>query len=272
MSIDKVIFEKCFRACNGYILSVLPQSKYPNGKWSGIKYDYNNLEIIWEHIKKYNCNYGIQTGAGSGLDVLDVDRPELYPEHLDWLKRYTVYTTTGKGFHFWLKHNTSVVNRVKVFEGIDIRSSGGYVVAPGSIHENGNMYELNGDLQNAAEWPEFLLNSILKNTKRTLIRQRDEETDEDDYFTEIGEDHLLAIVRKQSTKVRFAREGTRNNTLFKVSCFLGSISHYGLSREDAERQLTWAARDAGLGDCEILRTFNSGWNTGSRRSYYLKQR
>src|SRR5690606_28687485 len=44
--------------------------------------------------------------------------------------------------------------------GIDVRGSGGYVIAPGSIMQDGRFYELWGDLSSSPEIPQWLFEII----------------------------------------------------------------------------------------------------------------
>lgn len=104
------------------------------------------------------ANIGIATGAVSGGLVvidLDVDKDkgidgrvtlrEWEAEH-EKLPNSTWLAITGRGGYHYFYHDTSTVrNRTGIYEGIDIRGDGGYVVAPPSIHPNGNTYEWEQD-------------------------------------------------------------------------------------------------------------------------------
>jgi putative DNA primase/helicase len=93
------------------------------------------------------ANIGLLTGAANQMDVLDVDPkhggmrslielPEQLPDTL------TAKTGSG-GFHYFFKHVPGLKNNNngKIKPGLDFRTTGGFVVAPPSIHISGNRYE-----------------------------------------------------------------------------------------------------------------------------------
>ncbi len=86
-----------------------------------------------------NANYGIVTGAVSGIVVLDVDDPGLLPEleRRGLPKTYAVLT--GRGVHMYYKHDPRLKSG-KPMPGVELRSDGCYVVCPGSIHPTGAVY------------------------------------------------------------------------------------------------------------------------------------
>lgn len=95
------------------------------------------------------ANVGIATGAASGFFVLDVDGEigaeslkELEAEH-GKIPATIEQITGGGGRHLLFKspRNTKIGNKVRLFDGIDIRGDGGYVVAPPSVHISGRRYE-----------------------------------------------------------------------------------------------------------------------------------
>ena len=89
----------------------------------------------WTKNPKYNI--GIVTGKLSNITVVDVDTA-IAPE---WLPS-TVKVKTGKGWHFYYQYEEGVQNKARIFEDIDIRGEGGYVVAPPSVHpDTGKIYE-----------------------------------------------------------------------------------------------------------------------------------
>jgi hypothetical protein len=102
-------------------------------------------------------NVGIVTGAVSGVVVLDADSPQA----TEWMvahRNSPMRTKTGKGRHFWFRHpGTPVKNDQKTLGmPLDVRGDGGYVVAPGSIHPSGALYEEDGTWD-VAQIPKFEL-------------------------------------------------------------------------------------------------------------------
>src|SRR5688572_12586450 len=97
---------------------------------------------------------GGNLGVRIGRDVLVIDAdPDNYEEGDDALKRlcadfaippgFTVYTGRG-GSHYYLRLPPSIDVPISAklarYPGIDFKSHGGQVVAPGSVHENGRHY------------------------------------------------------------------------------------------------------------------------------------
>ncbi len=102
---------------------------------------------------------GIVTGRLSGVLVLDVDGPEGQAE----LKKHghpatPMVRTAGGGLHLYFKHpDHAVKTGIRVAPGLDVKASGGYVVAPPSVGANGNPYEWivspeDADLADPPEW------------------------------------------------------------------------------------------------------------------------
>ncbi|MGI0115201.1 bifunctional DNA primase/polymerase [Zooshikella sp. RANM57] len=88
------------------------------------------------------ANWAIVTGAR--VIVVDADSEEA----VQFMESGAVGRTpwkvkTGKGKHFYyaVNPNVEIRNSVNAHSKIDIRGQGGYVVAPGSTHANGNRYE-----------------------------------------------------------------------------------------------------------------------------------
>ncbi len=102
---------------------------------------------------------GIVTGRLSGVLVLDVDGPEGQAE----LKKHghpatPMVRTAGGGLHLYFKYPDHVVKTgIRVAPGLDVKASGGYVVAPPSVGANGNPYEwivspADAELADPPEW------------------------------------------------------------------------------------------------------------------------
>src|SRR5829696_9163515 len=104
---------------------------------------------------------GIVTGHVSDVLVLDVDGPEGEAE----LKKYRhpatpTARTAGGGLHLYFRHPEQYVRTgIRVAPGLDVKASGGYVVAPPSVGENGRAYEwiLSPDDAELADPPEWLM-------------------------------------------------------------------------------------------------------------------
>lgn len=100
------------------------------------------------------------TGQVSNLVVIDID-----PRHkgeTSWkqftrtlvLKTTLEVKTGGGGTHLYYKMpQTHITNRTNLLPGVDVRASGGYIVAPGSLHQSGLFYEWANDVE-IAELPE----------------------------------------------------------------------------------------------------------------------
>lgn len=88
-------------------------------------------------------NIGIVAGKVSGLAVVDFDTPEAVQFAKDNHFPKTPLVKTGKGYHAYYLYRDGVRNFQKRDDlpGIDLRGDGGYVVAPPSIHESGEVYQ-----------------------------------------------------------------------------------------------------------------------------------
>lgn len=126
------------------------RDKVPAVRWADVAtIEANMISGWWEHNP--NANIGIACGKRSGIVVLDVDKEKGGYESLyDLQERYgklpdTPVSKTGSGgehLFFSYPNHTDIRNSAgKLGPGLDIRANGGYVVAPPSIHPNGNRYE-----------------------------------------------------------------------------------------------------------------------------------
>jgi hypothetical protein len=117
-------------------------------------------------------NLAVLTGAGSGVVVVDADASDA----LRWCTQHLPYTPwqtqTARGFHLWYGHpGVPVRNRARIETrdgrlAIDVRGDGGYVIAPGSIHASGAVYEFAGDWSvPRSELPRFWLGWLQRPTR-----------------------------------------------------------------------------------------------------------
>src|SRR5690606_3444741 len=92
------------------------------------------------------ANIAVATGEASGVWVLDVDDTEALAaiEHANapLPRTWTVATPSG-GRHYYFRHDIrceNFKNAVKFAGALDVRTTGGYVLLPPSLHATGNRY------------------------------------------------------------------------------------------------------------------------------------
>lgn len=119
------------------------------------------------------ANVGIATGEANDLVVIDVDEPSGGLATLkEWeaahgpLPATPTATTPRGGLHFYFQgpSKVDIRSRAGVAPGIDVRASGGFIVAPPSVGANGVRYNWRDGLDLAhplAPLPEFLLRILL---------------------------------------------------------------------------------------------------------------
>ena len=89
---------------------------------------------------------GVVTGKISNMVVLDVEHDCPFPIE-ELLKKYPtqmIAKSGGGGYHLFYQYPTNiprVSNRVRIFDGADLRADGGFIVLPPTMHPSGNRYE-----------------------------------------------------------------------------------------------------------------------------------
>lgn len=206
----------------------------------------------WPYLK--GVNVGVDCGK-AGLVVLDEDEPGAL-DLLDLPETFLV--KTGGGRHAYFRANGVMIkNKTQAWPGIDVRAEGGYVVGPGSTHENGTIYEVL-DSRDPAPLPAHI--------ERQLA---DEPISSGGGEIEID----LTGYRERFELPDVIREGERNETLFRYACSLvgrGVRDHEALTLlkdaydrcdapyrdESPERMLKRATREYGAAQ---------GGDNGARR-------
>lgn len=175
-------------------------------------------KVITRWWKRWpEAGVGIATGSKSGLVVVDVDVKNGGDESLRDLELTygelpeTVRVLTGGGgyhLYFKLPVGRELRNSTgKLGDGLDIRATGGFVVAPPSLHPNGRCYEFKAgfgpDEVRVADLPAWLLELLERRAPDQVERAPDQ------------------------TSGRIP-EGRRNSTLCS---FAGWLRRAGLDRE-----------------------------------------
>jgi hypothetical protein len=209
--------------------------------------DREKISKWWQ--KWRSANIGVQTGAESGLVVLDVDvkngQPglqslaELERQH-GRLETLRAHTPTD-GLHLFFRAPAQVVqNRVGFLPGLDLRGQGGYiVVAPSRV--GGQSYRWENFSAEIAEMPDWLL---------SLATARPQK----------GNGASPAQQENLTFAEAFAgvQEGSRNDTIFRLAC--------KLRQESWEYDESLALVRTAAGNCqpplpeeEALRCLDSAW-------------
>ncbi len=140
------------------------QGKVPLIAWSHLREKPPTIFDVdaWPSMEKAT-GLALLTGKEAGFVVLDID------EGADLGDREIPHTPTarsGRGMHYYFKYPTDI--EVGSYSGIvpkvDIKGDGGCIVAPPSVHENGNTYTwtISPDDAEFADLPAWLLDLLRK--------------------------------------------------------------------------------------------------------------
>jgi putative DNA primase/helicase len=155
-----------------HILPVQARGKLPlvNGWPEDATSDIARLEA-WQH-QYPACNWGLATGAASGLVVIDVDGAEgraslANLERQGFTLPATITVTTGRtdgGEHCYFRPPSGVDIRNdqsgKIGAHVDMRGTGGFVVCPPSIHASGRQYRFIDLSAPVAELPGWVIERL----------------------------------------------------------------------------------------------------------------
>lgn len=194
--------------------SVIPckKDKKPYIKWE----PYQLQKPSEEEIKKWwsdnpNANIAIICGHVSGVDVLDLDSQEAFDTVNDFYLSDTFETPTvktPKGRHLYFKHRPGLTNAVRAIKGTDIRTNGGYVIAPPSVNGSSTPYYwfdgLNPKKIEFSEWPDELfatLQAVGAVQSRPQLKQPEREPEpQGDLFTKGRRDNDIYHIANVLTK------------------------------------------------------------------------
>jgi hypothetical protein len=146
--------------------SIIPckTNKKPYIKWEPYQLQKPTEDEIKQWWGKWpEANIAIVCGAISGIDVLDVDTQEAYESLNDFHLPESFATPTvktPKGRHLYFKHRSGLANKVRAVPGTDLRTTGGYVIAPPSRNGDSTPYVWFEGLTpkdlGFSEWPDQL--------------------------------------------------------------------------------------------------------------------
>lgn len=219
------------------------------------------------------CNIGIRLGALSDVFVVDTDGPAgeqnlAAMQALNGAFPATPTARTSRGRHYYFRFPGSEVeiknSAARIAEGVDIKTEGGYVVAPPSIHPSGEIYTWDAGLSPfdvpVAHAPDWLIAKLVALHARERSEPKPYVPPADVYgHTRYGRRALEAECVELATEP----EGSRNTRLNGVAFRVGQLVRAGhLVEAMARAEVLVAAGSAGLDERESRRTFESGYTAG----------
>lgn len=253
-----------------YIFPIQPGSKVPyskavmGGGWKA--YSSVDRKQINQWAKELpGCNWAVDCGK-SGLVVLDVDVKngkaggyalrQLEKQYGKLPNTLTIKTPSG-GFHYYFKGLCSS-GTDKLGSGLDIKSVGGYVLAPGGVI-GGKMYEpiTKFELASVPGWVVSMAGAPLE--KEQKIQEPACELDQD-HNVDIAANYL-------KNAAPLAETGSRDNTCYLVACKLRDL---GISAEKSkELMLEYYTDKVDFSDDfshdDMLKKVESAWNSGQNQ-------
>ncbi len=233
----------------------------------------------WALNKKTNA--AIATGQVSGIIVLDTDSAEAEAEVVKRGVPVTPTVLTAKGRHRYFAYpSIPCGNRANIFKskpkGADIRGDGGYVVAPGSVHDTKDHVYV-WEVEPVDDYGKGVAFAPVPQWLIEIIERADEDGDAKKRApAPAGTGELVAgdlapaikvyvekALDNELAAVRRAGQGERNNTLNVAAYNLGQLIGAGaLARGTVEGLLTATALSIGLNAAEIAATIKSGLTDG----------
>jgi hypothetical protein len=249
------------RVLGAWVFPLRPGTKVP-ATAHGFKDATNDCDRIvsWWRLSP-RANIGIDCGR-SGLLVVDLDGEEGRDAWADLVarngghERTRVCVTGTGGFHIWFFGDGPSTAR-RLGPGIDTRGRGGYVIAPPSVHPNGNRYRWRDSAAPIAPAPAWLLGR-LKPPPPPLIGEHKPLPSGVD-ATPYGRAALDGMAREMRT----AGEGRRHAVLCGIAYRAGRLSAGGeIDAGLARDVLREAALDAGLGRAEVASALRDCFGEG----------
>jgi hypothetical protein len=240
------------RPCDG------TRGKHPCGKWSRMAT--TDPHVIRAQLSDGLRNLGIACKQ-SRLLVIDEDRPgafDAYASEIGQTLEPTFTVTTAKGQHryYWQPDGSPLGNGTGALSGrgIDVRGAqgnGGYVVAPGSVHETGILYAPVDSSAPILPAPAWLVSALQQPRPTAPVQPRPRPQLR-------GASKPYKVLTALVQVVMDAQPSNRNNTLYWAACRMHEHARSGLFDASAGRAaLLDAARHIGLSDGESEMTIDS---------------
>lgn len=229
-----------------------------------------DLATIADWFTRYpDAQLGLAAGEISGVTVLDIDVKKgkdgiasmkaLGFSDFAALSPVRVSTPSG-GWHLYFQHEPRLKNSAsRIGPGIDVKTTGGFVMAPGSRKSSG-VYRIEGAALGSVPLPPF---------PEALIPPAEPEMDVPPvtgHVTDEQREWAAAYLKSLADDLGGMTEGGRNAALNDAAMWAGGAAARGfIDIEVAKADLWAAAETAGLRIREFRATFRSGWKAGLKK-------
>lgn len=244
---------------NGW--SVFPLNKrtkdQPAVKWGEYRERYATDGELVEWFEKNDYEIAIATGKLSNLTVLDADGVVGIQDVIRLGLSSPATVLTGGGgrqlYYQWSGETNKWTS--KDHQGLDSRGEGGYVVAAGSTHPNGNKYHWAGGTvpssKSLSAWP----SGLLENPKPVVVGTQ--------VIQPVIEPWLVQAMKGAGT-------GDRHRLLVKLACYLIPRHNYDYVKQNL---LDWNLKNnPPLADAEVVKQLDDlvkRFKTGQYKSKYV---
>ena len=223
--------------------SVIPvkQDKRPYLAWQEFQHRRATPTEIKAWWKDWpDANVAIVAGVQSGVDIIDADTEEAKNSIDEFLPDSLLVPTvkTPKGWHYYFLHKTGLTNKARVLAGCDIRTQGGYVLAPPSSNGKNAYAWLPGlkitDVE-VSPIPEMLWDVLIQQCGEAISYTS----------TSIYNRESSNVVKRRQTSSRMFSDGRRDNDLFHTA---NCLVKGGMEKENTFQVLEILASSWGEGD------------------------
>jgi hypothetical protein len=232
-------------------LAVLPLS--PKSKAPAIAGGVHNATTNEAKINRYfpknpNSNYGV--AIGKEFFVLDIDGDsgkeslrKLLKKHGGLPKTVTVQTARGEHRYFSSDGRKIKNSTGHLGTGLDVKSDGGYVVGPGSVHPSGWRYTFKDeraiDEIGIAKAPGWLLDKITSGSQTGVATVEPIPK----LVLERATSYIKAAFEQELARLGKAPKHQRNNCLNTCAFKIGQLIPYGILRVDHGGAITHGKAD-----------------------------
>ena len=183
------------------------------------------------------------------------------------LLKTTLAVKTGRGYHLWYKRPKNfqikqLKNKIEVFQEIDLKAHGGYMVIPPSKHRNGKHYK---QIDNGHDTPQKLPRELKKYLTRCILESMGEASyltaDDLEKLDANEKDTYLSYEHLEEVLDALPPESFRNMALEFVPLLL-SVHHTMRGQKRARAMfIEWARGDNAYNTKEHIQANKVMWDT-----------